>query len=68
MVSFVDSFTYFLFVAVFLQARLQELKAAGHVADLEYLEESLIAIQGKSAQSNSIHAQIIARASIYVHF
>ncbi|KAF7695499.1 aminomethyltransferase, mitochondrial [Silurus meridionalis] len=31
-----------------MEAKLQEFKAAGHVVDLEYLEESLIAIQGPS--------------------
>lgn len=31
-----------------MEAKLQEFKAAGHAVDLEYLEESLIAIQGPS--------------------
>ncbi|KAL7884764.1 hypothetical protein AOLI_G00075340 [Acnodon oligacanthus] len=31
-----------------LQAKLQEFKAAGHDVDLEYMEESLIALQGPS--------------------
>ncbi|KAI4883094.1 hypothetical protein NFI96_011972 [Prochilodus magdalenae] len=31
-----------------MQAKLQEFKAAGHDVDLEYLEESLIALQGPS--------------------
>lgn len=35
-------------MCVCLQARLQEFKAAGHDVDLEFMEESLIALQGKS--------------------
>ena len=33
---------------VALQAKLAEFKAAGHDVDLEFLEESLIAVQGKA--------------------